>query len=296
VDAQLDPSAILRSLGLASATVIGPVGGGSDTAIWRVQLAGEPFALRVFRAEQGPACRREVAALGAAHAAGLPVPRVETAGVWQDRPAMLISWLPGRTLAAELAARPWRVWPLALAFGRLQARIHACAAPAEMGEPPDCWLAWLGEDEPALRAWLHQQTPVARALLHFDYHPLNVMTDGRHITGVLDWTNASAGDPRADYARTSVILRVGPAMMPPTPGLRRAGEKLVLGLLARGWRRGYRQVAGRPTGLAPYRAWAGAVIARDLAPRPGRSGLPLPVLAELQRWTAEQKHRAGLPG
>ena len=47
-------------------------------------------------------------------------------------------------------------------------------------------------------------------LLHLDYHPLNVLGEAGAISGVLDWTNADGGDPRADVARTGAILRFLP--------------------------------------------------------------------------------------
>jgi hygromycin-B 4-O-kinase len=42
--------------------------------------------------------------------------------------------------------------------------------------------------------------PEERALLHCDYHFDNVLTDGRRITGVIDWGNAAYGDPLFDVA------------------------------------------------------------------------------------------------
>jgi hypothetical protein len=85
-------------------------------------------------------------------------------------------------------------------------------------------------------------------------------------------------------------------MGPPTSGPRAALERFGLRTLLGGWRRGYRQVAGRPAGMAPFYAWAGVAIARDLAPRPGRAGLPPAALDALHRWTSEQKRRAGVAG
>src|SRR5438132_39917 len=60
--------------------------------------------------------------------------------------------------------------------------------------------AWSGAG-PRARSGSWGRAPGA-ALLHLDYHLLNVMTDRSRVTGVLDWTNARAGDPRADLART----------------------------------------------------------------------------------------------
>ena len=43
--------------------------------------------------------------------------------------------------------------------------------------------------------------PQERALIHNDYQFENVLTDGRRITGVIDWANALYGDPLYEVAR-----------------------------------------------------------------------------------------------
>jgi aminoglycoside phosphotransferase (APT) family kinase protein len=289
--ARLDPMAILAALGVTGPATAAPVHGGFDTAIWRVEHGGARYALRVFRPEQAPACQREVAAMRAAAGGGIPVPAVHAEGVWHDRPALVLDWLPGRTLAQELRARPWRLWPLALAFGRMHARIHAVAAPAVLHESVAPWMTWAGPVEEPLRARLEALAPPQPALLHFDYHPLNVLTDGRQVTAVLDWTNVRIGDPRADVTRTFTIL----AVLPPDPGALAPIEAALRRLLARGWRRGYEQVAGPLGNLAPFYAWAGQAMLRDLAPRPGRAGMAPAQLEHVRRWTEAQRRAAGLP-
>jgi aminoglycoside phosphotransferase (APT) family kinase protein len=287
----LDPVAILASLGIGEPAAVAPVSGGRDTAIWRVEHGGAVYALRVFRADQVRACEREAAALEAALAGGLPVPRIHAQGVWHDRPAVLLTWCPGRTLVQELSEQPWRIWPLGVAFGRMQARIHAVPAPVVPHQAPDAWLAWAGPDETALRERLQAMARQPAALLHMDYHPLNVLTDGRHMTCVLDWVNVHTGDPRADVARTFTILRLEPL----GSGPRALVTLIALRWLERAWRHGYQQVAGPLGDLAPFYAWAGAVMGRDRAPREGRAGMPPDQLERIRRWTVAQKRRAGLP-
>ena len=291
----LDPVAVLAALGVAGATVIGPVGGGRDTAIWRVEIGSQAGALRVFRPEQAAGCVREGAAMRAASAAGLPVPAVLAEGAWRDRPAMLLTWLPGRTLADALATWPWRVSALGAACGAMQARIHAVAAPAALGSAPESWLGWFGPHEPVLRDRLRALAAPSPSLLHLDYHPLNVLTDGRQITGVLDWTNARAGDPRADLARSEAILRLEPVATGPLGAI----EMLLRRALLAGWWRGYRQIAGPPADLAAFYAWAGRVMLRDRGPRPDRpdhSGSLSPRdLDRIRRWAADWQRRADRP-
>src|SRR4030042_1376357 len=142
----IDPGAVLRSLGRPEPTHIEAVVGGWDTSTWRFATEdGSYHALRVYRSpDRAPAAMRERVALQAAAAAGLPVAAVGGFG-------------GGAGGAAGL----------------------------------NCGT-----------------------FVHMDFHPLNVLSDGRNITGVVDWTNAAAGDARADLAWTVTLLRMGP--LPPS--------------------------------------------------------------------------------
>jgi aminoglycoside phosphotransferase (APT) family kinase protein len=74
-------------------------------AMWKVEYEDQIYALRVFRPGKHEDCEHEWRVMAAARAAGLPVPEVNAAGVWQDHPALLITWLAGRTVEDELRAR-----------------------------------------------------------------------------------------------------------------------------------------------------------------------------------------------
>jgi aminoglycoside phosphotransferase (APT) family kinase protein len=73
-------------------------------ALWKVEYEGQTYALRVFPPRRHEDCERERVVMAAARAAGLPVPEVHRAGVWQDQPVLLITWLAGRVVADELRA------------------------------------------------------------------------------------------------------------------------------------------------------------------------------------------------
>jgi hygromycin-B 4-O-kinase len=47
---------------------------------------------------------------------------------------------------------------------------------------------------------LVEQCPEMRALVHGDFGSNNLLTDGRQITGVIDWSEAAIGDPLYDVA------------------------------------------------------------------------------------------------
>jgi aminoglycoside phosphotransferase (APT) family kinase protein len=281
----LDPHAILAALGVMGAAEATPVAGGADTAIWRVAYGQQLYALRVFRAEQAASYQREIAAMRAAHNGGLLIPAIHAAGSWHDRPALLLSWCAGEPLLHALQRHPERLWSLGTQFGRMQAAIHAIAPAPAPELPPDDWIAWAGADESALQTRLRAVAAGAMQLLHLDYHPLNVMTDGRQMTAVLDWANARVGDPRADVARSYSILAIDPNW-PRQPHI-----AIFRQILARAWRRGYQQAAGPLGDMALFYAWAGAVMLRDLAPRAARSGLQLD---RVRRWMNGWKRRAGI--
>lgn len=291
-DEQPDPRAVLAALGLTGAAAIAPVSGGWDTTIWRVDLDGATYALRLFRTAQAATSRREAIAMQAAAAAGLPVPRIHTAGAWAGRPALLLEWRRGVPLLTALQARPARVLGFGTAFGCMQAAIHAVAPPAGLSEGRSDWIAAAGPKEEALQARLRALPLRPEALLHLDYHPLNVMVDDGRVSGVLDWANAAAGDPRADLARTLTILRLSPGKRGLAAVLDRFGRRL----LELSWRWGYTRTAGPSGDLTLFYVWAGLLMARDLAPKIGRPGIPLTPadLDRIRRWTAAQKRRAGL--
>lgn len=268
----VDARALLATLGLTDASAVMPVSGGWDTALWRVQRGGGSFALRVFRPDQAAQWQREQVVMQAAREHGLPVPRIHASTVWDGRPALLLSWCPGRPLLDEVRAQPWRVWALGMAMGRVHARIHAVPGPG------------------SLRAAPSPPLPPGAALLHLDYHPLNVMSSLGRVTCVLDWANAAVGDPRADLARTVTLLRLAPAP-PGTPALLLMGVRRVLELA---WRTGYQLTGGSFRDMAPFYAWAGAMMEADLRPKLGRPGVWLQPsdLERIHRWTDRWKQRA----
>ena len=118
------------------------------------------------------------------------------------------------------------------------------------------------------------------------------MSSHRGITCVLDWANAAVGDPRADLARTVTVLRLAPAP-PGTPATLLMALRRVLELA---WRTGYQVSAGSFRDMAPFYAWAGAMMEADLRPKLGRPGVWLEPsdLDRIHRWTNRWNQRAGL--
>jgi aminoglycoside phosphotransferase (APT) family kinase protein len=164
--------------------------------------AGPGRVLRRYREGEGGDVAAEAAAMEHARSHGFPVPRVWDA---HDRD-LVLERIDGPTMMADLARRPWRVGSHGRTLAQLHRRLHAIPAP------------------PGLRA------PVGEGdrLLHFDLHPENVLL-GPGGPVVIDWSNASRGDPADDVALTWVILTTseipGPA---PFRMLARAGRGLLV--------------------------------------------------------------------
>lgn len=266
ISSDLDPHRILASLGYGNASDIQPVSGGWDTAIWRFTTPdGRSHVLRVYRSpDRAPAAGRERIALQAANAERLPAPPVETHGSWDGRPVVVLGWCRGEPLTQYLPRRPWQAWRHARQFGQLQARIHALPVPKGLREgAPGYWLVRAGGGVDLDLTYLERVRLRTDTFVHMDFHPLNVLTDGRSITGVVDWTNAAAGDARADLAWTMTLLRVGP--MPPHP--LNPVLRWFRWLFYLGWRRGYESQAGLMPDLSPFLLWAGNVMLREVLPR-----------------------------
>ncbi|HMM43974.1 MAG TPA: phosphotransferase, partial [Thermomicrobiales bacterium] len=206
----IDPHAILVALGIPHADAVTPVLGGKDAALFRVERGKDAFALRIFRPGDERVLQFEAAVMRAAGDCGIPVPAIHASVVSDDRPALLLEWRAGRTVVEEAIADPARAEPLGIAAGRMLARLHQIEPHEWIRERS--WLDWFAIPDTLARALTAVAGPPR--LLHLDYHPLNLLTDGAAITAILDWTNARAGDPRADLARALAILALNTGEAP----------------------------------------------------------------------------------
>lgn len=163
----------------------------------------------------------------------LPAPRLRDQVTVDGRHGLVYDRVDGRTMLHELRAHPWRI----RAMGRQLADLHAQVHAAQTTDLPDQRdrLRWKIEHAEPLpdahkRAALDALAalPGGEAVLHGDFHPDNVLLspDGPVI---IDWHDASRGNPLADVARTLLLLSVGEA--PDTPPLMRWLSNRVRGVL-----------------------------------------------------------------
>ncbi|MBR7830709.1 phosphotransferase [Actinospica sp. MGRD01-02] len=150
--------------------------------------------LRRYRDPSHSATQLEARVMDYLATHGYPVPRVHEA----TGTDLVMDRLHGPTLLEAWQKQPWRLGRYAGELARLHDRLGAVPAPDWL--PPPRHFADRDGD----------------AVVHLDLHPLNVIitADG---PVVIDWTNAAAGDPAYDLART--LVTVGTADLPPSPAV-----------------------------------------------------------------------------
>jgi aminoglycoside phosphotransferase (APT) family kinase protein len=202
-------------LGTSRVDRVERLSGGASRETWRV-VAG---ALQWILQRQRPGSPRdlavEVAALHAAYAAGVPVPRVVASGDAEQlgEPFMVLEYIEGETIARKIlrdemfvSARQVLVRHMAQAL----AAIHRVSVNEVPALPDTDQLAHyrqalddLGEAHPTFELafrWLYDHRPPTRrhTLVHGDFRLGNLMVGADGLRAVLDWELTHAGDPLED--------------------------------------------------------------------------------------------------
>jgi Ser/Thr protein kinase RdoA (MazF antagonist) len=230
----------------------------------------EGTVVKLSRSADGqPSLETEAAALSAARGAGIRVPAPRGFVTHEGRPGLLMERLAGNDLLSAVEKQPWRVWEFGRLTGRLHAELGKTPAPAGLTDLKDALRGAIAESSaipdrarPRVLSVLDSLSPGDR-LCHGDFHPGNIIltADGPVI---IDFPNAVAGDPVADFARTTILLEAGE--VPPDTGLwgrilTRIGRKLML--LA--YRTGYRAAAS--VDADTLARWRVVIVAHRLTER-----------------------------
>jgi aminoglycoside phosphotransferase (APT) family kinase protein len=172
---------------------------------------GPGKVMRIARDLRSLVAEAEIMEYARSH--GYPVPRVHDAGDGY----LVMDRLEGTTMLDD--AIPFRIGRNARVLARLHEQLHRLPAPEGI-----------------------RLAPVAGdRLVHRDLHPLNVLiTDDGPV--VIDWANASAGDPAFDVADTWVLFACGD---PPLNPLERRLAPLARKLFLRGFLSGLDRDAAR---------------------------------------------------
>ena len=148
----------------------------------------------------------------AVHASGVKSPAVKELIQVEGRDGLIYERVAGESMLVMFRRRLWMVFRYARNFATLHAQMHASVFEA---------------DVPTLHGRLHDRIqrlnvlpaslknslldalrsqPAADRVCHGDFHPANLLIDGNDAH-IIDWIDASRGNPLADVARTSIILR-----------------------------------------------------------------------------------------
>jgi len=209
---------------------------------------GEGRVLRLFR-DPAAAARadREIRALAAVRSVLAIVPAPFERIEWQGRPGIVMERVSGRDALTQIARQPWRLLELAALSGRVHAELNGIVAPAalpalraEMGRRIGSDPA-IPDDLRAAALDALASLPDGTALCHGDFQIANVLLSPSGPV-VIDWGNATRGDPAGDFARSLLMTRLG-SLPPGTPPLIRWGRRLGTGLFRQAYQRAYRKRA-----------------------------------------------------
>jgi aminoglycoside phosphotransferase (APT) family kinase protein len=162
---------------------------------------------------------REAAALAALAVDGIAAPEVLGVIAVDGRPGLVMSRLDGDDLLTRLGRWPLSVLKAGKVLGRAHAAMHKVIAPTSLPELNQDLRARIQAAEP-LPAELKSRTleildtlPQGDRLCHGDLHLGNLIGSWSN-PAIIDWGDASRGDPVADVARTELLQRLGS----PPPG------------------------------------------------------------------------------
>jgi aminoglycoside phosphotransferase (APT) family kinase protein len=223
--------------------------------------------LKLFR---GAAWQRsaevQAAAMRAVRDGGGPAPRFDEMVEIDGRPGIVMERIEGADMLTILGRKPWTVFSVGGAMGRTHAALHAVAAPTTLPDLVGALRRSVSSHERVpdeLRAGVLARLgalPAGERLLHGDFHPGNIMSTASGPI-VLDWPNATRGDPMADVARTTLTIRMG-ELPPGSSVVVRLFDRAARGIILRNYRAAYSSVA--PFDDAAVDRWMAPVMAHRL--------------------------------
>jgi Ser/Thr protein kinase RdoA (MazF antagonist) len=176
---------------------------------------GEDHILKLYRPGSPPtAAEEEAARARAARAAGIPTPAVADIITLEGRFGVVFERADGPTMLQTLAERPEAADTLAQQMATLQADIHGRAGrglPSQrerLRAKISRGYGLAAHLKAAATAAL-DALPDGEAFCHGDFHPGNVLLTPNGPV-ILDWYNATCGNPVADLARTAVLFAHAP--------------------------------------------------------------------------------------
>jgi len=215
----------------------------------------------------------------AVEASGLPVPAVGDIIRVNERNGLIYQRVTGVSMLAMMERRAWRIFGYACRMAELHVAMHERRVEVDIPNQRQR-LSYKINQAAALPADLRSKVLVAlermpdgNRLCHGDFHPDNILLTEQGEM-IIDWMDASLGNPLADLARTTIISRgaVAAGQIP------KRWQRMAVRLFHDRYIRHY--FALRPGGEAEYGRWLPVVAAARLS-----EGIP-----ELERWLVAQSY------
>ncbi len=145
------------------------------------------------------------------HETGLPAPAVFGIVEVDARPGIIYERVDGPSMLRLLIAEPERIEHFADIFAKLHAQMHSLES-SELPSQRQQLERKIHNARPlpdsrknaALRVL--QRLPDSSAVCHGDFHPDNILMSSRGPV-IIDWNDATRGNPHADIARTLLLLQ-----------------------------------------------------------------------------------------
>ncbi|MGB5610437.1 aminoglycoside phosphotransferase family protein [Eudoraea sp.] len=179
------------------------------------------WVVKLFYNRTAQQIKNEVQINQLIYKAGLPVPAAIKSFEIDGQLGIVFERLPGKTMLAEMVTKPWKIFRYAKQLAGFHSIIHKRNIEGLPGQRLQL-IEQIQSAEPVseeikiLALGILNSIPKEEQLCHGDYHPDNLIMTGNNLK-IIDWTVASAGNPIADLALTSVLLQLG--RLPPDTSL-----------------------------------------------------------------------------
>ena len=184
-----------------------PIGSGRTAEIY----AWEPGrALKLFRPEHARDVEEEYAATRLVGESGAPAPEIFGIEEVEARPGIVMERVEGESLMTLMVRKPWRARGYSRLLAEMQWELHQLRAEGLRDQKEtlrhdiERGVA-LSEAERAAVLDLLDRLPAGDRLCHWDFHPDNIIMAPRGPV-IIDWITAQAGNPVADFGRTTVLF------------------------------------------------------------------------------------------
>jgi len=147
----------------------------------------------------------------AVHASGVKTPAAREMVQVDGRNGLIYERAEGTSMLRIFQRKPWKVFSFARTLAHLHVEMHNSRFDADVPDQRGRLQRKINRAEAlptqlktALLNSLHP-LPDGDRVCHGDFHPDNVLLSGKD-TIIIDWIDATRGNPLADVARTSIIL------------------------------------------------------------------------------------------